>query len=321
MVAPSELVQRSWLERMLDVVRELSTARELDQLLDRVAEAAVDFLEFGAAAINVVGTDGLVRVAAVAGPAEMQQLRGATSELRYWLDMLSAAEAWGTLRFYSHEQDQSLFDEIASWVPEQDGSVDPDAWHPEDTLLAPLTAPDGALLGVLSVDQPASGRLPNHEQRTILEMFASQAGVALHDFWRREHAEQRRREAEHRWEVTFERSPIGAAIVDTDGRIVQVNEALAAMLGYRRERLVGSQFTHITYPEDQGSDQLLFADLAAGRRDSYEISKRYLRADGRVVYGLLHAGTIRDRQGYVQSIVAQINDVTQAKQAEDLLAH
>jgi len=321
MVAPPELVRRSWLERMLDVVRELGTARELDQLLDRIAEATVDFLEFGAAAINVVGADGVVRVAAVAGPAEMQQLRGATSELHFWLDMLEAAEAWGSLRFYSHLQDQSLFDEIASWVPAQDGDPEPDAWHPEDVLLAPLTGPDGALLGLLSVDQPASGRLPNHEQRTILEMFASQAAVALHDFWRREHAERLRREAEHRWQVTFERSPIGAAIVDTDGYLKQVNEALTSMLGYRRDQLVGTLFTTITHPEDQGADQSLFAELVAGRRDSYEMNKRYLHADGHVVYGLLHVGAIRDGRGGVQSIVAQINDVTQAKQAEDRLAH
>ena len=306
---------------MLDVVRELGTTRELNQLLDRIAEAAVDFLEFGAAAINVVSTDGLVRVAAVAGPQEMQQLRGATSQLHFWLDMLDAAEAWGSLRFYSHEQDQSLFDEIASWVPAVDDGADPDAWHPEDALLAPLTGPDGTLLGILSVDQPVSGRLPNHEQRTILEMFASQAAVALHDFWQRERSERLRRDAEHRWQVTFERSPIGAAIIDTDGIIKQVNDALCSMLGYRRDRLVGTGFAEIAHPEDRGVDQDLFEGLVTGRWDSYETSKRYLHADGHVVYGLLHVGAIRDSDGGVQNIVAQVNDITQAKQAEDRLAY
>jgi len=306
---------------MLDVVRELSTARELGELLDRITGAAVDFLEFRGAAINVVDGDGLVRVASVAGSPEMQQLRGATSELHFWLDMLEAAEAWGTLRFYSHEQDQGLFDEIASWVPTDEGSDDPDAWHPQDTLLAPLTAPDGSLLGVLSVDEPLSGRLPGHEQRTILEMFASQAGVALHDFWERERSEQLRRDAEHRWQVTFERSPIGAAIVDTGGRIQQVNDALVAMLGYRPESLIGTQFAAITHPDDQGLDHALFAEVVAGERDSYEMSKRYVHADGHLVYGLLHVGAIRGSRGGVQAIVAQVNDVTQAKQAEDRLAH
>src|SRR5919206_4306792 len=33
---------------------------------------------------------------------------------------------------------------------------DPDAWHPDDVLLVPLKTSDGSLLGVMSVDEPAS---------------------------------------------------------------------------------------------------------------------------------------------------------------------
>lgn len=321
MVAPSELVRRSWLERMLEVVREMGSTRDLNLLLDRIADAAVDFLEFGAAAINVVGDDDLVRVSSVAGPPAMRQLLGATSALHFWLDLFDAAEAWGSLRFYSHEQDQSLFDEITSWVP--DGAPDPDldAWHPEDALFAPLIGPDGDLLGVLSVDQPASGHMPGLEQRTVLEMFASQAAVAISDFRERERSERARQAAEHRWRVTFERSPIGAAVVGTDGVIQQVNDALTGILGYRRQELLGTGFASITFLDDVEADRRLFTELVSGRRESYELAKRYLRRDGQIVYGMLHVGAIRDGSGGVSSVVAQVNDVTQAKHAEDRLAH
>ncbi|MGI8665226.1 MAG: GAF domain-containing protein, partial [Jatrophihabitans sp.] len=195
MAASSELasVRRSWLERLLDVVRELGATRDLAQMLDRITAAAVEFLEFGAAAINVLDEQGQVRVAAVAGPPEMRGLLGQTSALQYWQDLLGACEAWGSLRFFSHEMDQGLFDQIASWVPEGDGDPGPEAWHPRDALFAALNGPDGSLLGVLSVDQPASGRLPNLEQRTVLELFANQAAVAIADFHQRERSETRRR--------------------------------------------------------------------------------------------------------------------------------
>ena len=320
MVEPPQLVRRSWLERMLDVVRELGRTRDLERLLDRISEAAVDFLEFGAAAINVVGDDQLVRVSSVAGPPSMQRLLGATSELHFWLEMFDAAEQWGSLRFYSHEQDQSLFDEIANWVPDEEFVDAPDLWHPEDALFAPLTGPDGTLLGVLSVDQPLSGRLPGPEQRTVLEMFASQAAVALHDFRERERSERARQAAERRWRVTFDRSPVGAAIVTPDGVIQQVNDSLARMLDRAQTDLIGRSFREITHPDDVDLDQQLFDELMAGQRESYELAKRYLRADGRIVYGLLHVGGIRDADG-ITSLVAQVNDVTQAKHAEDRLAH
>ena len=267
-MAASELanVRLSWLERLLDVVRELGQTTDLALMLQRITEAAVDFLEFGAAAINVVDDD-LIRVAAVAGPPQMNQLLGQTSPLQYWLDLLEAAETWGSLRFFSHEQDQSLFDQIASWIPDSDRPADdPEAWHPEDALFAPLIGPDGELLGILSVDQPSSGRRPVQEQRTVLELFANQAAVAIADFRARQRSEGRQREAEHRWEVAFERSPIGAAIVNPDGTLAEANASLASMFGHSTTELVGMPFTELTHPDDVDADRELFADLVAGRR-------------------------------------------------------
>ncbi|MBV9822457.1 MAG: EAL domain-containing protein, partial [Actinobacteria bacterium] len=137
----------------------------------------------------------------------------------------------------------------------------------------------------------------------------------------REAAEERRREAEHRWEITFERSPIGAAIVSPDGELLQVNDSLVDMLGYPREKLLGRRLSQLTHPDDIEVGTALFQDLLDGVRDSYESQKRLIHADGFVVFGLIHVGVIRNAAGAIQTIVAQINDVTQRKLAEDRLAH
>jgi diguanylate cyclase (GGDEF)-like protein/PAS domain S-box-containing protein len=315
-------LRRSWLERLLAVVRELGAISDVDQTLDRIAEATVEFLEFGAAAINVVDADDQVVVRAVAGPPDIRQLLGRGSPLRHWQDLLDAAEPWGSLRFFGHDQDRTVMDRIATWTPDTT-AVDsrPGSWHPMDSLFAPLYAPDGALLGVLSVDQPASGQLPNLEQCTVLELFANQAAVAIAESRARDRAEARRWEAEHRWQVTFERSPIGAAIVGEDGELLQVNDSLVDMLGFPREELLRRRLSQLTHPDDVDLGTAAFNDLLTGSRDSYESQKRLVHADGHVVFGLLHVGVIRNSAGGIQSIVAQINDMTQRKHAEDRLAH
>jgi diguanylate cyclase (GGDEF)-like protein/PAS domain S-box-containing protein len=314
-------LRRSWLERLLAVVRELGAVTDIDRTLNRIAEATVEFLEFGAAAINVVDGDYLV-VRAVAGPPDIQRLLGRSSPVRYWQDLLDAAEPWGSLRFFGHDQDRQLIGRIATWTSNGTAVESrPGSWHPEDSLFAPLFSPDGALLGVLSVDQPASGQQPDLEQRTMLELFANQAAVAIAESRARDRAEARRWEAEHRWQVTFERSPIGAAIVSEDGELVQVNESLVGMLGFSREELVGRRFSQLTHPDDIEVGTAAFAELLDGSRDSYESQKRLIHADGHVVFGLLHVGVIRNPTGGIQSIVAQINDITQRKLAEDRLAH
>jgi diguanylate cyclase (GGDEF)-like protein/PAS domain S-box-containing protein len=322
-VEPTQSVtnlKRSVLERVLDVVRKLGTTRDLQATLDLIAQSIVEVLDFGAAAINVTGPDDELRVAAVAGPQDVQLLLGETGELRLWLEVLDAAEPWGNLRFLSHTADQQTWQGISFWTPPIPPSPDPDSWHSEDSLLAPMWDSTGRLLGVLSVDQPASGKLPDLDQRTILELFAAQAAIAITDAAAREVSEELRRDAERRWQLAFERAPTGAAIVDSDGRVVQANDTLVGMLGNPREQLAGKRVVDITHPDDVDKNVGLFQEVLAGRSDSYEMEKRFVHADGHTVWVTLHVGVIRDESGGIRSIISQLADITDRKHAEAELA-
>jgi diguanylate cyclase (GGDEF)-like protein len=56
---------------------------------------------------------------------------------------------------------------------------DPGAWHPEDVLLVALKASDGSLLGVISVDEPASLRRPDDDQLDVLVSVADHVALAI----------------------------------------------------------------------------------------------------------------------------------------------
>ncbi|HEY7047924.1 MAG TPA: EAL domain-containing protein [Jatrophihabitantaceae bacterium] len=316
-------VRRSWLERVLDVVRLLGASSDLHETLNRIVEGVVDVLEFDAAAINVMNAEGdALRVAATAGPPELNQLRGQATPVDYFVELLEASEPWGALRFFSHAVDQTPVDRVARWTPPgSPADNEPGAWQPGDELMAPLYDRGGAFIGVLSVDQPRSGRLPDVEQCTVLELFAAQAATAIADATARLESETRRREAERRWQLAFEHSPVGTAIIDQDGQLVQFNDALREMLGYTRSELNQRTFANITHPDDVDVDLQLFAELLEGHRDSYEIEKRYLHRDGHIVWGLLHVGIIRADDGTMQSVVGQVNDISARKLAETQIAH
>jgi signal transduction histidine kinase len=55
----------------------------------------------------------------------------------------------------------------------------PDAWGSDVGLLGVLSNDDGAVVGILSVDRPVSGRLPNERQCSLLERYAAQAERAV----------------------------------------------------------------------------------------------------------------------------------------------
>src|SRR5207248_9230992 len=54
-----------------------------------------------------------------------------------------------------------------------------DAWHPEDMLLVLMRGSDGEVTGILSVDEPVSGRRPNDRELDALIAVANAAGAAL----------------------------------------------------------------------------------------------------------------------------------------------
>jgi PAS domain S-box-containing protein/diguanylate cyclase (GGDEF)-like protein len=313
-------IDRPLLDGVLAVMQQLGASSSLQQTLDLIVGASVRLLGFGAAAANVTTPDGELRVEAVMGPPGVEELLGSARPMDFWLKLLDGAEHWGGLSFYSHDKDQSLVDQFVTWTPPEPASEEPDAWHPKDAMFAPLWDGD-RLVGVLSVDQPVTGRFPDEQQRAILEAFASQAAKAIRDAQSREREQARRQAVENRWQLTFAHSPSAVALVDLDGRIREANDALTSMLGYSRERLLQLSFTDITHPDDIAADVALFDELAHGKRDSYRLTKRYVRADGRIVHGLLHVGVIRGDHGQDTTVVAQVSDITERIAAEQQLAH
>jgi diguanylate cyclase (GGDEF)-like protein len=68
---------------------------------------------------------------------------------------------------------------LNTWDPAIEVEDDPLAWHPEDMLLLPLRAASGEVIGVVSVDQPLSGRRPDDNDLSILMAVIDHAGLAV----------------------------------------------------------------------------------------------------------------------------------------------
>jgi PAS domain S-box-containing protein len=126
-------------------------------------------------------------------------------------------------------------------------------------------------------------------------------------------AERAQREAERRLEVAIERAPIGMAIVDLDGSWLRVNAALCRLVGYTREELLSKTFQDITHPEDLAPDLAYVQKLVDGEIDDYTMDKRYIRADGTIVWVHLSVALLRDDEGLPLHFLSQIQDITERR--------
>jgi diguanylate cyclase (GGDEF)-like protein/PAS domain S-box-containing protein len=289
---------------LADLARRVASSLDLQQTLQLVVQAVVDQLGFGVALVNMVRPGDLCEVVAVAGSEEAgASLLGTRAPTDTWRALLASCEPWGELRFLDHRQDQRVARSIASWVPPIEPSDAPDAWHPEDLLLAPLYAPGGALIGVLSVDLPIGGRAPDTHRRQLLEQFAVHAALAI------EHSRVHTlmADSEQLFRAMFDRSPIAIALLTTDDRITRVNAACEQLLGRDAAGLLGRKATELSRP-DAGPCRRA-DDTATSPHEQYEI--HFTRPDGSEVWGRVNSTLLATKDGAGPNLVlTQIEDIT-----------
>jgi diguanylate cyclase (GGDEF)-like protein/PAS domain S-box-containing protein len=143
----------------------------------------------------------------------------------------------------------------------------------------------------------------------------------LRDITERREAEEALRRANQRFRSAFDNAPIGMAIVSTEGRFLRTNRALAELTGYPQEHLAGMGFAEITPSEDLSKDLSALQDMVDGGRDRYQTEKRYLHADGHVIWIDLSATIVRDREGRPMYLLSQMQDISERKETEARLAH
>lgn len=120
--------------------------------------------------------------------------------------------------------------------------------------------------------------------------------------------------------IGFENAAVGACRLALDGRIVEVNQALADFVGRPREVLAGMTVAELVPPDDVTLALENLRCLVSGEVSSWESERRYVRPDGSLVYALVSAVLVDDAHGRPLHVLAQFVDITERKRAEHELA-
>jgi PAS domain S-box-containing protein len=143
----------------------------------------------------------------------------------------------------------------------------------------------------------------------------------VHDISERRANEAALHEANQRFRSAFDDAAIGMAIVSPDGRWQRINRALAELTGYSQEQLLGMGFGDITHPDDRPADLHALKEMLDGTRDRFQTEKRYIHADGHVLWTSLSMTIVRDDDGRPMYLLSQMQDISERKATEARLAH
>ena len=124
------------------------------------------------------------------------------------------------------------------------------------------------------------------------------------------------RESEELFRRTFDEAPIGAAIISTDFRFQRVNSALCSITGYSQEELESLSFLDITHPEDRAENLKMAQKLASSELRDYQLEKRYIRKDGKIVWVRASIKMVRDEAGKPIYYLPMTENITERKRVE-----
>ncbi len=157
---------------------------------------------------------------------------------------------------------------------------------------------------------------------TVIPYQGKEAVCAVaRDLTERKQAEEALKESEERFRSAFEDAPIGVALVDLDRSHLRVNRAFCEMLGYSEEELLEKSHSEIVHPDDREKSTDRIHEILEEGAEPYALERRYLHADGRVVWSLSNISLVRDSRGEPSHFVCLHQDITERKELEERLRH
>jgi len=224
-----------------------------------------------------------------------------------------------TERLFGYPLSELVGRNVAMLMPEPDHS------HHDGYLHNYL---HGGVRKIIGIGREVSGR---RRDGSIFPVYLSVAEVQhadrryfagiIHDLSARKSIEDALRDSEESLRLTLDNAPIGIASADLSGRLLDVNPAFAALLGYAREELVGMYLADITHPEDREDTRRHYMALVQGEVPHYTLLKRYLRKNGDVIHARARAGLIRDAAGQPVRVVGEVEDETERLRAAQEIQH
>ena len=117
--------------------------------------------------------------------------------------------------------------------------------------------------------------------------------------------------------LVFENAKIGIVMVEPPNFTLHyVNPYFRDLLGYSAEELGSMGYEDITYPDDIEIEIPLIQECRNGDRTYYQIEKRYICKDKRIIWVNLTTSLVKNETGQIQQGVCVIEDITARKRNE-----
>jgi PAS domain S-box-containing protein len=192
------------------------------------------------------------------------------------------------------------------------GEVERTGSPADDWLGVPLKNGDTAF-GVLAVQHYASRTRFGARERDVLTFVSQQVATAI----QRKRSEEALMRSESRYRSLVQSAVVGIFRATREWRFLEVNPALAAMLGYASSSELLAAGRENIFVDPKAKSEVLIGFLRRGRFESVET--RWRRKDGSAITVRLSGRGVRDEREGTEVFEVIAEDVTERKALEDQL--
>jgi PAS domain S-box-containing protein len=108
--------------------------------------------------------------------------------------------------------------------------------------------------------------------------------------------------------ASYSHVPISIAMIDTSGRILQVNPAMTALVGYSSDELTGHRIEEFSYAPDRALWPHVMMRLLAGESGPISYGQRLQHKSGTLVQAAISAFLIKENKGFTSYLVCHMKE-------------
>ena len=114
---------------------------------------------------------------------------------------------------------------------------------------------------------------------------------------------------------------MGMALINNENKLLKANKSFCQIFGYDEVELQEMDLVNIAHPDDLKVNRKYIEELFRGIHKFIRLEHRFIHKNGSVIWANISMSAIHNDKGDVIHFVSQVQDITERKQNELLLAH
>jgi diguanylate cyclase (GGDEF)-like protein/PAS domain S-box-containing protein len=298
------------IERFAEISAAILSIEDDTELFDRIAQAVIDISDFNRVLISyfieeapfreIIGYQGVA-------PRAIKNVKKVPMPRTKYLDYFEKGIKLGNQSCYIPHNLKDILDQKATIpgetaYPEGEGN-----WHHEDNLLVAMKDRSGEMIGIISVDDSESGRIPTDETVRPLEIFAN----LISEIIQKRLLTARIVESEEKYHDLLNNIIVGVLRATPEGRVIEANPATIQMLGYQSpEELLTRKLSDL-YQKPEDASRFMNEMEEKGVIKDWDFGLK--RKDNSIFWASITSTAVRSRAGEILFYDTVIEDITQRK--------